>query len=196
MNKVIAYIPIAIIIAALFVSAPRLASALAFVEPPFMGFPVELLTGPAFGITAAGTTVYVWHIYQQRKRLKLAPLLLAGWIGLLALIALIIVPGMVLEVRSSPLADLLSSPLDVLWCVALSVSSEVVVALAALASALSEKQSKKSERTDSQEQKQSDKGDGHKPQTCPHCERVFSSKQALSAHLRWCEQKESQHIAR
>jgi hypothetical protein len=38
------------------------------------------------------------------------------------------------------------------------------------------------------------KRNGHKPQMCPHCERTFDSKQALSAHLRFCTARERAQI--
>lgn len=187
------YAPPIIIFAALAVSAPRLASALSFVEPPFLGFRIEMITGPAFGVTTAGATVYIWHVYQERKRLKLAPVLLIGWCILLALIALILVPGMVLEVRAGPLADSLIPPFDILWCIALALSSEVVVGLAALASAIAKQEQKKEKQEPAQvtvEQPQSEKDNGREPALCPFCERSFGSVQAVSAHLRFCEAKE------
>ena len=32
-------------------------------------------------------------------------------------------------------------------------------------------------------------GNGHKPFTCPHCERRFDTQQAVNAHLRWCSER-------
>ena len=197
-DTVLKHAPTAIIIAALLVSAPRLAAALAFVEPPFLGLPVEALTGPAFGLTTMGATVYVWHVYQERKRLSLAKWLPVGWCILLGLIALILVPGMVLEIRSGPLASLLVPPLDVAWCIALSLASELVVALAALTHAIAEPKQKKKTQEPATET-QSEKDNGHKPASCTWCGGTFGSKQGVNAHLRFCEayqeHKESEEIA-
>jgi len=36
----------------------------------------------------------------------------------------------------------------------------------------------------------SEKSNGHKKHTCPHCERTFATKQAVSAHLRFCKARQ------
>lgn len=144
MNRetIMRHAPTFIIGFALLVSAPRLAAAFAFVEPSFLGLPVEIITGPAFGLTATGAAVYVWQVYEDRGKgsrpPKFAKLLPIGWAILLALIAVALVPGMVLEVRASPLSESLPPPWDVAWCVALALASEIVVALTALAKSVAE----------------------------------------------------------
>lgn len=192
MNRetILRYAPTFIIAAALLVSAPRLASALAFVEPPFLGLPIAMVTGPAFGLTTAGATVYVWHVYQERKRLSLAKFLLVGWCILLGLIALVLVPGMVVEIRASPLADLLRPPLDIVWCIALAISSEIVVALAALASAIAEPK-KREETKKSAEGKISKKPAKTHVAECSQCDwegngykSERAARNAVNAHMR------------
>lgn len=42
-----------------------------------------------------------------------------------------------------------------------------------------------------QEIAKSEKSNGHKPLTCPHCGRGFATKQARSAHLRFCKQRQA-----
>lgn len=143
-------LPNAIIFAALFVSAPRLAAAFALVEPELVGLPVEVLTGPAFGMTATCATVYVWHVYETKGKgsrpPKFAKWLPVGWALLLVLIAVVLVPGMVVEVRSSKVADLLPPPWDVAWCAALALASECVVALTALAKSVAEPKKPKAKK--------------------------------------------------
>jgi len=52
-------------------------------------------------------------------------------------------------------------------------------------------QAKQEQKQESQaathDAKESAGSNGHKKHTCPHCEREFGSKQAVSAHLRFCE---------
>ncbi len=183
-----------IIVSALLVSAPRLAAALSAVEPAFLGLPIELLTGPAFGLSTAGATVYVWHTYNDRKKLKLAPWLMFGWIALLGLIAIILVPGMVVEMRKSELASLLKPPWDIVWCFLLAISSELVVGLAALARSIAAPRAKgKSQSAPKATQKIF---------SCDLCGaqasisgKPFRSMQAVSAHKRFCPEKDSDRAA-
>lgn len=188
-QQVTAQLPTLIIIAALLVSAPRLAAALSFVESSFLGLPVEALTGPAFGISTAVATVYVWHVYQERKRLKLATWLLVGWFALLTLLAIILVPGMVLELRKSELAALLKPGWDIAWCTLLAISSELVVALAALAQAIAIPQARQSNAQASTEPAQKKS----KHFVCDVCGatatasgKPFCTMQAVNAHKRFC----------
>ena len=189
-QKLVAQLPTLIIMAALCVSAPRLAAALSFVESSFIGLPVEVLTGPAFGISTAAATVYVWHIYQDRKQLKLAKWLLVGWFALLTLLAAILVPGMVLQLRKSELADLLKPPWDIIWCTLLAISSELVVALAALAQAIATPKAKDKEQSKAQAQPVAAESKAEPVQEqfeCVGCGRMFDVIQARSAHYpRFC----------
>ena len=190
-------LPAIIIIAALLVSAPRLAAALSFVEPAFLGLPIELMTGPAFGLSTAGATVYVWHTYQRRDKIKHARLMLCGWIVLLAFVAIILVPGMVVELRKSELAELLKPPLDIIWCSLLAISSELVVGLAALARTVAtpKQRVKKSEPALSEPQaKMSEPEVQAIVHRCDRCGATanksgipFATKQAVNAHKRFCK---------
>lgn len=184
-------LPTLIIIAALFVSAPRLAAALSFVEPQFLGLPIELLTGPAFGLSTAGATVYVWDIYRgTRKGAKMRNWLMIGWAALLVLIAAILVPGMVVELRKSELAELVKPPWDWLWCSILALSAEGVVGLVALARSIAMPKAKPEKTQASTELAQAK----HKRFACDLCGaqaslsgRPFRTPQAIAAHKRWCK---------
>jgi len=191
------YAPIAIIGGALLVVVPRLAAAFAFVEPSFFGLPTVLVTGPGYGLATAGATLYTWHVYQQRKRLKLAWLLLVGWLLLLIIIAVILVPGMVVQLRSGPLAVLLPPPLDFAWCAIVAVSSELVVALAALATAMSKEASTKAKVERTEPAKAAARSNGHKRLVCPFCGtdrnasgEPFATQNALNAHSGRCSDRE------
>lgn len=138
-------LPNAIIFAALFVSAPRLAAAFSLVEPPLAGFPIERITGPAFGFCVIGCAVYTWNVWETKiKRLKneksirRVNLLLVGWAGLLVLIAVALVPPMLLELRTSKLAALISWPWDLVYCIVIALATEGVIALVAFAKSIAE----------------------------------------------------------
>lgn len=189
-ETVLKHAPTLIIAAALLVSAPRLAAAFAFVEPEFLGLPVEILTGPAFGLSATGAAVYVWQVYEDRKTSKLAKFLPAGWGILLILIAFALVPGMVVEVRAGPLTELLPPPWDVAWCACLALASEGAIALTALAKSIAEPK-KRGGKTEGTKQTTSKKPAKTYNAACPLCDwhrDSYQSEQAarnaLNAHQR------------
>lgn len=186
-------LPTGIIIAALLVSAPRLGAALSFVEPQFLGLPIELLTGPAFGLSTAGATVYVWDVYKNsRKTAKMRNWLMIGWGALLVLIAVVLVPGMVVELRKSELAELVKPGWDWLWCFVLALSAEGTVGLVALARSIATPKAKpeKPQASKPAQAKQ-------KQFACDLCDaqagkdgKPFRTPQAVAAHKRFCGGRE------
>ena len=118
------------------VSVPRLAAVFAIAEPMFLGLPTAVITGPGYGLATAACALYVWHVYQKRKGVKLAKWLIVGWAILLAIVAVILTPAIMAQLRGVALIDLLPFPLDLLWSALLSISSELVAGLAALATAI------------------------------------------------------------
>jgi hypothetical protein len=136
-------LPNAIIFAALFVSAPRLAAAFALVEPSLAGLPIERITGPAFGFCLTCCAVYTWGVWETKiKRLKnekailRVNLLLAGWVALLVLMTIMLVPPMVMELRA--IEFIIPPPWDILYCIVVAVATEGVVAVTAYAKAIAE----------------------------------------------------------
>jgi len=177
--------PIIIVISAALVSIPRLAAAFVAVEPGFMGLDTAWVTGPGYGILAMTTAEYSLQVYQERKKLKLARWILVGWGAILVLASLILLPGMVVQVRRSMLTDVLPPPLDALWCLLLAVSPEILVGIAALAFAL------KRDKPEREPVKPVVKpATSHASQfPCQHCSYVANSQAGLNAHQRKHKQK-------
>ena len=191
------YAPPVAIGGGLLVSVPRLAAAFAVVEPSFNGVMISWATGPGYGLVMVAAVLYVWHVYQERKRLKLAWLLLVGWAVLLVLMAIILVPGMLAKIRNIPLAELLTPPIDLMWGVLVALSNELAVGLAAIAAAIS-KEPKRSATPATQEQKTN----GHEPLACPWCGatcgkdgKPFRSQNGVNAHAGKCAVRERKVIA-
>ena len=175
-QKLAQYAPIVIAIAAALVTVPRLAAAFALVEPGFMGLQTAWITGPGYGILTLTTAAYSLRVYQERKKLALARWILIGWGAILILASLILLPGMVVELRRSMLAAVLPWPLDALWCALLAVSPEIIVGIAALAFALSkDKAEKKPAKPAISKAKRF---------PCQLCSYVASSQAGLNAHQR------------
>ena len=168
--------PIVIIVSAALVTIPRLAAAFAMVEPGFMGLETAWITGPGYGVLAMIAAAYSLQVYQDRKKLALARWILIGWGTILALASLILLPGMVVEVRQSKLATVLPFPLDVLWCALLAVSPEIIIGIAALAFALSKDKAAKKPATPTKSQATQF--------PCQHCDYVAKSQAGLNAHQR------------
>ncbi len=170
------YAPIIIVIAAACVTVPRLAAAFALAEPGFRSIDTAWITGPGYGILAIAAATYSLQVYQERKTLKLARWILVGWGAILILASLILMPGMVVQVRRSMLADVLPWPLDALWCLLLALSPEILVGISALAFAL--KRDKPATATA--------KPAIHKPTQfpCQHCNYTAKTQAGLNAHQR------------
>ncbi len=143
----------------MLVMVPRLAAAFVVAEPGFMGLDTAWLTGPGYGVLAVMTAAYSLQVYQQRKSLKLARWILAGWGVILLLASAILMPGMLVMVRRSELAAVLPFPLDVIWCAVLAISPEIIVGIAGLAFALSSDAKKKTTTTTVVSRKKVDKPD-------------------------------------
>ena len=171
--------PAVIVVAALLVTVPRLASAFAMVEPGFLGVQTAWVTGPGYGILAMVTAAYSLQVYQERKSLKLARWILVGWGLILVLASLILLPGMVVQLRRSELAGVLPPPLDAAWCAVLAVSPEIIVGIAALAFAL-----KPSKLAGSRPQPASRQLKPARLFTCSHCSYKAKTQAGLNAHQR------------
>ena len=170
------YAPVIIVISAACVTVPRLAAAFAMVEPEFLGLQTAWITGPGYGILAIAAATYSLQTYQERKRLSLARWILVGWATILVLASLILLPGMVVQVRQSMLANVLPWPLDAAWCLLLAVSPEILVGIAALAFALNKN------KPEPKPVKPAPKPD--KRFHCQHCSYVAKSQAGLNAHQR------------
>jgi len=130
------YAPIVIIVAATCVTVPRLAAAFAMVEPGFLGVQTAWVTGPGYGVLEVAAVAYSLQTYQERRRLRDARYLLWGLGVILFLSTIIMLPGMIVQVRTTMLDDALPAPFDALWCAALALSPTILVALSALAASL------------------------------------------------------------
>ena len=182
-EKINTWLPLVIVIAAACVTVPRLAAAFAMVEPGFMGISTAWITGPGYGVLAMAAAVYSLQTYQERKALKLAHWILVGWGVILVLASLILLPGAVVMVRQSMLADVLPYPLDALWCLLLMLSPEILVGVSALAFAL-KREKPATSRPKPTPSKVEPIVSEAKQFPCQHCGFVGSTQAALNAHQR------------
>ena len=178
-QKVNKWMPLVIVASAALVTVPRLAAAFALVEPGFMGVQTAWITGPGYGVLAMSAAVYSLQTYQERKNLKLARWILVGWAAILVLASLILLPGMVVQVRQSMLADVLPPPLDAVWCGMLALSPEILVGVSALAFAL-----KRDKPAASKPKPRPPVVEPVKRYPCQLCSYVAMSQAGLNAHQR------------
>ena len=180
------YIPLVIIVAATCVTVPRLAAAFAMIEPEFMGLKTAWVTGPGFGIAMASFQIYGWHTLRGASSRLTAQssrrwlyVLLALWVLALAMVTLILLPGMTVTLRASAWSVALPYPLDTLWCAIVALAVDVVIAGAAVAMALQPQKREKSATS-------GPKPATSKPErfTCQHCSYVASTQSGLNAHQR------------
>ena len=180
------YAPLVIIISAACVTVPRLAAAFATIEPEFMGLKTAWVTGPGFGIAMAGFQIYGWHTLRDASSRLTAQssrrwlcVLLALWVLALAMVTLILVPGMVVTLRASAWSVALPYPLDTLWCAIVALAVDVVIAGTAVAMAL---QPLKRDKPATERQKPAPAKIEQYP--CQHCNFVSHTQAALNAHQR------------
>ncbi len=132
-----------IAIAALLVSAPRLAVAFVMADgvtlTPAVAAAVFAATGVATGVVLTGGNVYIAHALAQhwRRRSALWTTLLAAWLTFLVFAVWLIAPLLVHGLGHSPLAEVLLTPaLRWSWATVAALSVELLAAAAMAADAL------------------------------------------------------------
>lgn len=140
-----------VVIAALLVSAPRLAMAFLLADGVQLAPAVEMWvfagTGVASGVVLTGGNVYLAHALAEhwRRRGGLWAILLVAWTLFLVFAILLIAPALVYGLNHSALATVLTTPAARWgWSVVAALSVEVLAAAAMAAGVLSAEPSKPS----------------------------------------------------
>lgn len=141
-----------ILIGTLLVSIPRFAAAFSQAEPNFAGLNISPVTGLGFGVLVEVGIYYIISTWFSAKRrsLKLAWILVAGFVAQLIIAPIIIAPAIVAHINesSSEISSVLTNNWTLWgWSIITAVAPSLLLATVAAASYMQEPTSHKSQTT-------------------------------------------------